>query len=253
LYNHACDSEADVNSEGALEALNQLKKEGKTRFIGVSSHRPEMALKLATKSGFYDVVLITFNYTMAQDEGLMKAIDEAAKSGIGIVAMKTQSGGMMGPNPNRGRNLPPESQPAMLKWVLQHESITTAIPGCTRYEHLEQNFTVASNLTLAPGERDFLGDKKAVAEAQFCHQCGECRGDCALGVDIPVLMRSHMYAVQYSNRQLAADTLATLTRGRGLDACSHCDTCNANCRNSVDIAMKIGHLKNLAAGGVLVA
>jgi aryl-alcohol dehydrogenase-like predicted oxidoreductase len=25
LYNHACDSEADINSEGALEALLQMK------------------------------------------------------------------------------------------------------------------------------------------------------------------------------------------------------------------------------------
>ncbi len=251
LYNHACDSEADINSDGALEALTQLKKEGKARFIGVSSHQPELALKLATKSGVYDVVLITFNYTMAHDEGLLKAIEEAAKSGIGIVAMKTQSGGMMPPNPNRARNLPPESQTAMLKWVLQHESITTAIPGYTRYEHLEQNFTVASNLALTPQEQEFLSDKKTVAEAQFCHQCGECRGDCPFGVDIPVLMRSHMYAVQYSNRQLAAETLASFTRGRGLDACANCDTCKAGCRNSVDIAMKIQHLKRLAAGGVL--
>jgi uncharacterized protein len=253
LYNHACDTEAEINSEGALEALTQLKKEGKTRFIGVSSHQPELALKLATKSGIYDVVLIIFNYTMAHDEGLLKAIDEAAKSGIGIVAMKTQSGGMMPPDPGRPRNLPPESQTAMLKWVLQHESITTAIPGYTRYEQLEQNFTVASNLTLTPEERDFLVDKKTVADAQFCRQCGKCRGDCPLGVDIPVLMRSHMYAVQYSNRGLAADTLASFTRGKGLDACANCETCKADCRNSVDIAMKIRQLKEFAASGVLAA
>ncbi len=253
LYNHACDNEAQINSEGALEALTQLKKEGKTRFIGVSSHSPELALKLATKSGVYDVVLITFNYTMAQDEGLLKAIDEAAKSGIGIVAMKTQSGGMMPPDPNRPRNLPPESQTAMLKWVLLHESITTSIPGSTRYEHLEQNFAVASNLTLTPAERDFVGDKKTVAEAQFCRQCGGCRGDCPLGVDIPVLMRSQMYAVQYSNRQLASQTLTLFTRGKGLDECANCETCKAKCRNSVEIAMKIRHLKELAANGALTA
>jgi uncharacterized protein len=251
LYNHACDTESEINSEGAIEALAQLKKEGKTRFIGVSSHQPELALKLATKSGAYDVVLITYNYTMAHDQGLLKAIDEAAKSGIGIVAMKTQSGGRARPNPNDARSLPAESQTAMLKWVLQHESITTAIPGYTRYEHLEQNFSVASNLTLTPEERDFLGDKRTVAEAQFCRQCGECRGDCPQGVNIPVLMRSHMYAVQYSNRGLAGDTLATLAQGKGLSTCSSCDMCKANCRNSVDIAMKIRHLKELSASGEL--
>ena len=251
LYNHACDSEAQINSEGALDALTQLKREGKTRFIGVSSHQPELALGLAMKSGVYDVVLIPFNYTMAHNENLLMMIDKAAKSGIGIVAMKTQSGGMTPPNPNQTRNLPPESQTAMLKWALLHESITTAIPGYTRYEHLDQNFTVASDLTLTAAERDFLDDKKTSAEAQFCHQCGQCRGDCPLGVNIPVLMRSHMYAVQYSNRQLATDTLTSFAGSAGLRMCSDCDECQAKCRNSVDIAMKIRHLKELTASRVL--
>ncbi len=253
LYNHACDSEADINSEGALEALVQLKKEGKTRFIGVSSHQPELALKLAMKSGAYDVVLIAFNYTMANDSSLLKTIDEAAKKGIGIVAMKTQAGGATRPDPRLGKPLTPASQTALLKWVLQHESITTAIPGYTRYEQIDQNFLVASNLAYTREEQDFIGDKKTMAEAQFCRQCGECRGDCPLGVDIPTLMRSHMYTVQYSNHPLAASTMATMVRGRGLDACGDCGFCKATCRNSVNIAMKIQHLKEISSSGALRA
>jgi len=249
LYNHASDSEADILSEGALEALTQMKKEGKTRFIGVSSHQPELALKLAMKSGAYDVVLIAFNYTLANDEGLLQTIDEAAKKGIGIVAMKTQAGGPMRPDPRLGKTLTPASQTALLKWVLQHESITTAIPGYTRYEQIDQNFAVASSLAYTPEEREFVSDKKTMAEAQFCRQCGECREDCPKGVDIPTLMRSHMYTVQYSNHALAASTMATMGRGKGLDACGDCDQCTAKCRNSVNIAMKIQSLKEIASIG----
>jgi hypothetical protein len=137
----------------------------------------------------------------------------------------------------------------LLKWVLQHESITTAIPGYTRYEQIDQNFAVASSLAYTPEEREFVSDKKTMAEAQFCRQCGQCRGDCPRGVDIPTLMRSHMYAVQYSNHLLAANTLATMVRGRGLDACGDCDACTAKCRNSVNIAMKIQHLKEISSIG----
>ena len=245
FYNHACDSEADIASQGALEALTALKKQGKTRFIGVSSHRPEMALNEVMKLGVYDVVLTTINYTMANDEGLLKTIDAAAKKGIGIVAMKTQAGGFRRPDAREENPLPPASQTAALKWVLGHEAITTAIPGYTRYEQIDQDFPVAFNLAYTPEEREFLSGKNVVAEAQFCRQCGQCRSDCPRGVDIPTLMRSHMYAVQYSNRDLARFTLASIETGKGLDACSSCGACKATCRNYVNIGTKIEQLKAL--------
>lgn len=253
LYNHAADTEADITSEGTLEAMAALKKEGKARFLGISSHQPERALKLAMKLGVYDVVLIAFNYTVANDEELRKTIDEAASKGIGIVAMKTQAGGRNRPDPKLGKPLVPASQTALLKWVLNHKSITTAIPGFTTYEQLDQNFTVASDLAYTPEERAFLFDKNVVAEAQFCRQCGQCVPDCPHGVNIPQLMRSHMYAVQYANFQKATQTMADIDFGRGLENCGKCKSCQAICRNSVNIARKIQQLKEISSSGVLRA
>jgi uncharacterized protein len=251
LYNHAADTEAAISSEGALAAMAELKKQGKARFLGVSSHQPELALRTAMKLGVYDVVLIAFNYTLADDEGLRKAIDEAAGKGIGIVAMKTQAGGRMRPDPKLGKPLTPASQTALLKWALNHKSITTAIPGFTTYEQLEQNFSVASDLVYTAEERSFLFDKNTVAEAQFCRQCGQCVSDCPLGADIPHMMRAHMYAAQYGNHALAAETMAAIEVGRGLDACGQCDTCKASCRHSVQISNKLGHLRQIIASGEL--
>jgi len=253
LYNHGADSEAEINSEGTLAAMTALKKEGKSRWLGVSSHQPEMALKLAIKLGVYDVVLIPFNFTMADDQGLLSAINEAEKHGIGIIAMKTQAGGATRPDPRLGRPLTAASQTALLKWALRHEAIVTAIPGYTTYEQLEQNFSVAPDLAYTGEEERFLARKQVVAEAQFCRQCGQCLPDCPRGVNIPLLMRSHMYAVQYSNYSLAADTARSIARGEGLAACKDCEYCRANCRNSVNIAMRIKSLKEIASVGILNA
>lgn len=253
VFNHAADSEVDISSEGTLEAMTTLKKEGKARFLAVSSHQPEMALKEVMKLGVYDVVLIPINFTMADDEGLLRTIDEAAKKGIGLVAMKTQAGGPVRPDPKLGKPLTPASQTALLKWVLHHDAITTAIPGYSTYEQLEQNFSVASNLGYTAEEREFLADKSAVANAQFCVQCGECRADCPQGVNIPQLMRSHMYAVQYSNYWLAAETMGAIGSGKDLAACEACPACRATCRHSVNIARKVEHLKALSSAGVLNA
>jgi predicted aldo/keto reductase-like oxidoreductase len=247
LYYHAVDSADEAGLEGPLSALTALKKEGKTRFIGISTHSSEAILNEAIKLGTYDVALIVINYTMASDKGLLDAIDRAAKKGIGLVAMKTQAGGLTRPDPKLPKTLPPHSQTALLKWVLRNESFATAIPGFTTFDQLEQNFTVARNLAYTDPERQFLGDPKLAAQAEFCVQCGQCRADCPLNVEIPALMRSHMYAVQYSNHDLARDTLSGIAAGRGLDACADCTSCRVSCRNSVNIVRKISDLKQIVA------
>ena len=243
LYDHEVDSVEDAQAEGPLEALQSLKKDGKTRFIGLSTHKTVDVLSEAIRLNLFDVGLVMLNYTMAHDAGILSTIERAAKSGIGIVAMKTQAGGTVKPDAKLPKELPAASQTALLKWALNHEFITTAIPGFSTYEHLEQDFSVARNLAYTHEEERFLADKAFAANAEFCQQCGECRDDCPKQVDIPVLMRSHMYAVQYRNIGMAREMLASAAPGRGLEACGACESCLVTCRNTVQIGRKIAQLK----------
>ncbi len=251
LYHHSADSVEDAKAEGQLEALQILKKEGKTRFIGLSTHNTVPVINEAIRLNVFDVALVTLNYTMAHNAEILATIERAAKSGIGIVAMKTQAGGTVRPDPKLPKELPPYTQTALLKWVLNHEFITTAIPGFSTYEHLEQDFSVVRNLAYTADEERFLADKRFSAQAEFCQQCGECKADCSKQVDIPTLMRSHMYAVQYRNSEMAKTMLGSMAPGRGLEACSNCESCKVACRNSVQIARKIADLKKIAASQLL--
>jgi hypothetical protein len=246
LYYHGVDSVEDARAEGPLEALQSLKKDGKTRFVGISTHKTQAVVNEAIRLNLFDVVLVTLNYTMAYDVGMLSTIELAAKSGIGIVAMKTQAGGTVRPDAKMPKALPPVSQTALLKWALNHEFVTTAIPGFSTYEHLEQDFSVARSLAYTNEEERFLADKTFSAQAEFCQQCGECKEDCPKDADIPALMRSHMYAVQYGNKGMAREMLASVASGRGLDACDGCESCVVACRNSVQVGRKIVQLKSLA-------
>lgn len=251
LYHHAADSVESAQNEGPLEALQKLKKDGKTRFIGISTHKTVEVLPEAIRLNVFDVALVMLNYTMAHDSEMLSTIQRAAKSGIGIVAMKTQAGGTVRPDPKLPKELPPVSQTALLKWALNHDFVTTAIPGFSTYEHLEQDFSVGRNLAYTKEEERFLADQTFAAQAEFCQQCGECKKDCPKQVDIPVLMRSHMYAVQYRNMGMARAMLASAQLGGGLDTCGSCTSCLADCRNTVPIARKIAELKALAGGGTV--
>ena len=251
LYHHAVDSVEDARAEGPLEALQSLKKDGKTRFIGLSTHKTVDVLSEAIRLNLFDVGLVMLNYTMAHDAGMLSTIERAAKSGMGIVAMKTQAGGTVKPDAKLPKELPAVSQTALLKWALNHEFVTTAIPGFSTYEHLEQDCSVARNLAYTHEEERFLADKAFAAKAEFCQQCGECRKDCPKQVDIPVLMRSHMYAVQYRNIGMAREMLASAAPGRGLEACGACESCLVTCRNTVQIGRKIAQLKALPVAQLL--
>jgi aryl-alcohol dehydrogenase-like predicted oxidoreductase len=243
LYYHLVDSLDDLMAEGPLQSLAELKKEGKARSIGLSTHRGSLVLPAAAKMGLFDVGLAALNYTMASDQDLLDALESAARAGMGIIAMKTQAGGLSRPDPALPKNLPLHSQTALLKWVLHHPFVATAIPGATTYEQVDQNFSVASNLEYTDDERAFLADRTFSAQAQFCRQCAQCLSDCPRSADIPTLMRSHMYAVQYSDRELARFTLSSIEAGRGLDLCRSCGECPVACRHNVNIGMKIAHLR----------
>ena len=273
---HAASSAENVKSEGVLEAMNAWKKAGKARFIGVSSHSQQQeVLTAVTELGVHDVVMFGFNRTMASNRGLLEAMDAAYKKGIGLVTMKSLAGGVPGSEaPGQGgaqgpRGGPPQagaegggapqmqSPPggsqsasatnptALIKWVLQHESIATVISAFGTFEQVEQNFSVAYDLSYTDSERKFISDEKLVSQLEYCQQCGKCRSSCPTRADIPTLMRSHMYALQYRDLEKSSYALASIPKGKGLDACANCDICPASCVNTVNIARKIAELKTL--------
>ncbi|HEX9933676.1 MAG TPA: aldo/keto reductase, partial [bacterium] len=134
LYSHSVNSLDWLNHPGIIEALQSLKKQGKARFIGFSTHN-NMAecIRDAARSGLYDVILTMFNYSLWDDQGMTDALKKAYSKKIGLVAMKTQcirEGGHWRDLPDSQRRYYEGSmmQTAILKWVLRHPFITTAIP-----------------------------------------------------------------------------------------------------------------------------
>jgi predicted aldo/keto reductase-like oxidoreductase len=249
LYIHNVDSVEFLNNPGIKEALQRLKEEKKARFIGFSTHlNMTTSIKDAAQSGFYDVILVAFNYSLSGADEFLNALQEAATKGIGLIAMKTQCSQYW-----YQENLPGNIQEfykgkilqtAVLKWVLKHEFITTAIPGYTTFQQMEEDFSVACGLEYTSEEKKFLEDRRVkLALKSYCQQCSTCLPSCPMGVDIPALMRAHLYAVCYRNSSQAGMTLQGIPEGKNLKRCQSCETCRAACVNRVDIARRVGELK----------
>ncbi len=245
LYVHNIAKVDEVGDMAILGAMKEIKKAGKTRYIGVSTHgNMHAVIDEVSRTGNYDVVLTAVNFTMGDYTELFAAIDNAAKKGVGIIAMKTQAGSARRSRIEISKDFSGSTvATAALKWVLRNNNIHSAVPGYTTFEHMKEDFSVVGGLEYNESERKFLEECNVKVGMGFCRQCGLCINTCPSKVDIPTLMRTHMYAARYSNFSHARATLGEIGKGAGLDACSSCVSCRATCSHSIDITGKIDELK----------
>ena len=84
---HGGNSKEEVTIPEIFTTFEELKQEGKVRFLGVSTHNdPAGVLDAAVDTGKYDVVMCAYNIV---NGGYMEAaIKKAYENGVGIIAMK---------------------------------------------------------------------------------------------------------------------------------------------------------------------
>lgn len=122
-----------------VDHMKKWKSEGKIRFCGVTSHENQgIFLKHLAESSLYDIAVVAFNYNSSPE--LAQSIKEAAQTGVGIIAMKTQS-----PNYPHTIGDAPDHRKA-LSWVLSKDYVAGSIPGMTTKEQVDMNIQVMKNL-----------------------------------------------------------------------------------------------------------
>ncbi len=247
LYNVRTPGE--LENPGLLEALTQLKKQGRIGYTGFTTHTNHVELlNKAMELDFYDAATVSFNYTMTDNKETIKAMKKAAGKGLGLIAMKTQCGSAWGVDGYRKPKDEPKNQTAMLKWVLRHDFITTAIPSFQTFDHMEEDFSVAHGLEYTKAEKRFLDDENVRDQIAFCRQCRQCVPTCPKGVDVPALMRIHMYAYGYGDMDRVYLAKEENEGNRHLYKCRACSQCKAVCAHSVRVAENVSSLKLLNGG-----
>lgn len=228
-----------VLNEGILKTLEQLKKQGKVRFVGIASHADSIeALNAAASTTVYDMAMIAYNFKAQNKELLDTAISNAAKAGMGIVAMKTTAGAF------RDKSGPPLNTDAALKWALQNENIASIVSGMSSIEEMQKNLLMIQNLKMSEQELKDLNLASLGSETGlYCQQCKNCIPQCPYHLDIPTLMRSYMYAYGYRNTEQAWYTLADAELSG--NPCNKCDSCKVNCISGFDIKAKVTDIARL--------
>ena len=236
---HDVKSKEQVFNEDVMSGLEKLKKEGKTRYIGISTHTNEVeVINAIVDSKFYNLVTVKYNYR--SDEKLKKVIERAYKAGIAVVAMKIMGGKWWTMIIGWGRGYKNHNMEylnpcqAALKWVINDKNISTAIPSITSFKQLNENFdTMSSKMSLS--DRKILEKYAKITDKLYCRMCGECLGTCPDNVNIPDIMRFLMYADGYGELELGRDSYKSLSINERALKCIKCDYCVVQCTNKLNI------------------
>ncbi len=229
---HGHSTPEEVSDQNLFEFMSRMKKEGKTRFTGFATHR-QMALLLreAAKSNLHDVAMVSYNFTHSKE--MKEAIALAVKSGIGVIAMKTQAGGykkekMGGLNPHQ----------AALRYVLMDQNISCAVPGVTTIDQIEECAAVMGTL-FSKRDLNELNQYGSFVKGRVCTFCGGCKGECPDDEVRGDLLRLVVYHNGYQNDQLVKEVLEGNPKLKESLPCSDCSSCRALCRRGLDMKTQI--------------
>lgn len=209
-----------------LEAVTELKKAGKVRFLGTSSHGPnnmEKLLMTAVMSGHFAVVMASFNFMKFPK--LPEVMKEAHKMGVGVIAMKTLAGAKDMGIEARGA----EFSHAAFKWVLKHPEMSGLIVTMNTVSDIEK-YLGASGAQFSAADQRVLDRYAALYSNDYCRTgCGDCEASCAAGVEIASAMRYRMYFRDYGMEKRAMQMYASLKKDAS--ECSGCENpvCTGSC------------------------
>lgn len=138
---------------GALEAFEEAKASGRTRFIGVTGHHDPNILRRAIKEWPVDSVLMPINPVEAVLGGFMdSALSAAMERGIAVIGMKVLGS---------SHYIFPEADvtPEVLIRFALSQPISVAIVGCSSASHVRTLAATGRSFSpLSPEEqRDIVG------------------------------------------------------------------------------------------------
>lgn len=229
------------------------KKRGLFKYLGYSAHTNMAAsLEAAAKCGWIDVALVAYNFQLMQDDNYQRAIDNARKADIGLIAIKTQRKVSLDPMPfetEADRKLAEHfiergftDGQAKLKIVIEDERFASAAVGMNKMDILTQNVAATIDQTkLTQADRKALHE---YAQATCDRYCAGCTRVCNAHLpDMPYvnhIARYTMYNNSYGQHKRARDLFAQIPEDvRKRLLCTDYSAAEAHCPNHFPIAKVI--------------
>jgi aryl-alcohol dehydrogenase-like predicted oxidoreductase len=242
LIHQVSDTPVLENAE-VLAAYDRLKKDGKIRFTGISTHFPEKIFLKLLEIDFCDVVLFIYNHL--EGSSIEPLIQNIRARGIGTIAMKALAGNKQGSLKNLINEQVKYSE-AALGWVLSDPHIDSCLITMNTFSHVEE-YIAASGKSLDRNSLKTLSEYRNEAGSLYCRiSCRECLPSCPYGVAINDVLRYAMYYEDYRMEKGSIELYERLSQREKPINCKDCPApCTGACPHGISIQERLLHAHRL--------
>jgi uncharacterized protein len=236
---HAVDTIDRLMAPTFHEAFDRLKEQGKVRFLGVSSHTPnlEKVMRHAVECGRFNMLLVAHNFNNWPD--LTNIFHAAKQRGVGVVAMKTLKSAKATVLKDFAGQSQAFSQ-AAFKWVLSNPDVSGLVVTIKNVQQIDE-YLYASGQVVRDADVALLRRYDELITRDYCRPgCGECLDQCPYGVPVNDIFRYAMYFENYGQERDAMVKYSRLSADRNASRCAGCAApCEAACPFELPIREKM--------------
>lgn len=252
LGDHDIDREVKWPNDDEVKAVfEKIRKSGKAKFLGFSTHHPRRAeiLQNAAKGGYVDAIMLQYSPFLDKDSPLNKAIDACHKQGIGLISMKQIAGRAQlthqtEPIATVLKNMPELKDKGLtpyqtlLHGIWSDERISSVCVSMRSTRQIEENTAAARNYQpLKQAQLDQLRDAFIAAGPTLCADCdGSCSRAGKTKAALGDLTRFLTYHEHHGYRGIAREQYAKLSDEARDWAGADLDAARAACPHKLDFA-----------------
>ena len=234
IHVHSCDDVDRLLDPNLHTAFEQLRDEGKARFLGFSTHTPRLqqVATAAIDSGKFDVMMVAYHH------GIWSELDSLIKRArseqdMGVVAMKTLKGAKHHGLEGFREDARSYAQSA-LRWVHSNDEVSCAVISFFELQHVDE-YLFASGQRATPTDVARLDRYDQQIVGSYCApHCGACLDSCPDGVPINDILRHRMYFEDYRAERQGIEAYAKLGQNAAV-----CASCSAPCTGSCPVGIPI--------------
>lgn len=153
-----------LNWEEHLPKLLEMKKEGKIRYVGITTSHGRRHSDFESVMKRYPLDFVQLTYNVDDREVERRLLPLAKDRNIAVLANRPFQGGTL-PDQLKGRAKLPDIAKELgcttwpqllLKWVVSHPAVTCATPATSKVEHMKENMVACTGTLPDQAGRDAI-------------------------------------------------------------------------------------------------
>ena len=202
---------APGDGSGMYELMEDFKRQGMIRHIGITAHKLGVAEEVID-SGLYETLQFPFSYLSGEKE--LALADKCREHNMGFIAMKALAGGMI-----------TDSRMAYA-FIGQYDNVLP-IWGIQREEELDEWLSyIASAPVMTPEIREAIENDRKNLSGNFCRGCGYCM-PCPMNIQINNCARMSLLLRRSPSKNWLSETWQS--NMKQIEKCINCGKCMSKC------------------------